>query len=341
MREVVRGLLATALDAGPLVRLLRPLRAGGAAIFVVHRFASPERGNGGIDPSAFRRHLAYLRRHRCRIASLDEVVAAVLEGRELDPPPVAFTVDDGYADFAEVGMPVFAEFDCPVTLFATTGFLDGQDWMWWDRIADAIQSTPGSRLEWQVDGRRQAVSLGPPAERLETARGLAEAIERAPDRDLRATVRAIVASSGIEQAVAPPSRFAPMTWDQARECERRGATIAPHTVTHPILANVEADVLQWEIEESWRRVRAETQRALDVFAYPNGSSWAFGRREAQVVERLGVRAAVSTSSGYVRSAARGNEQVPTRFSMPRFYASDDALHVMQVVTGLARLRGHG
>jgi hypothetical protein len=60
-----------------------------------------------------------------------------------------------------------------------------------------------------------------------------------------------------------------------------------------------------------------------------------------MVERLGLRAAVSSSSGYVRPGTLGSKQVPFRFSIPRFYASDDALHVMQVVTGLARLRGHG
>ena len=55
-----------------------------------------------------------------------------------DGPPlnraVAFTIDDGYVEQATVAAPVFAEFDCPVTTFVTSGFLDRALWFWWDQI---------------------------------------------------------------------------------------------------------------------------------------------------------------------------------------------------------------
>jgi hypothetical protein len=61
-----------------------------------------------------------------------------------------------------------------------------------------------------------------------------------------------------------------MTWDQVRFAERFGVRFGPSTVTHPVIARVEDGVAEWEIRQSWLRVRTETIRPLPIFCYPNG-----------------------------------------------------------------------
>src|SRR5439155_6799480 len=154
------------VSADALAPALRPLGRGLVSILTLHRFTDPEHGVVGHDPAALRDHLAYLRRHRYRLLSLTDVLRLLDEG---DPnpgaPAVAFTVDDGYADFARIGAPIFAEYDCPVTLFVPTGFLDGQVWLWWDRVTYLFQQTRRSSLRLHVGSEPRPYSWSTAAER--------------------------------------------------------------------------------------------------------------------------------------------------------------------------------
>src|SRR3977135_1877186 len=95
-----------------MVRLLYPLRPPAATIFCFHRFANPDVGNAGHDAAQLRANLAFLRRHRFHIVPLASLVATLEAGDQPRPGTVVITVDDGYADFANIAAPIFAEFDC-------------------------------------------------------------------------------------------------------------------------------------------------------------------------------------------------------------------------------------
>src|SRR5690606_36071532 len=75
--------------------------------------------------------LTVLRSQKVRLLSLRELLVAVHAGEPIEG--FVFTVDDGYDDFETRGAPVFQEFDCPVTVFVATGFLDRAYWHWWDK----------------------------------------------------------------------------------------------------------------------------------------------------------------------------------------------------------------
>src|SRR5690349_395452 len=126
--------------------LFAPFARGSGVVFMLHRFRAPGYGTFGHDVPTLRRALSHLRRKRYHLLSLEQLLRLAAEGEHVPDRSVAFTIDDGYVDHAEVASPVFAEFDCPVTTFVTTGFLDGQLWFWWDRIEYAFTNTQKSRL---------------------------------------------------------------------------------------------------------------------------------------------------------------------------------------------------
>jgi peptidoglycan/xylan/chitin deacetylase (PgdA/CDA1 family) len=342
--ETGKQLLAAVLDSQPLLRVLALLRGTDCAVFFLHRFAHPDRGMHGTPPQALRAQLAWLRRHRFPIVSLGALIERLLAGEPPVPRSVVFTVDDGYADFAEVGFPVFEEFDCPVSLFVTTGFVDGANWMWWDQVRFAIANARRRRSTFEVGNERLQLDLGETSERRATGQALADRLERLPDVELRRAVENLYAALDLERPPAPPAEYAPMRWDDARACRARGVEIGPHTVTHPILSHVDAEASRREIEASWRRVCAEVPGALPVFAYPNGSDWAYGDREERVVAQAGLRAALATRSAYVAQRdARGSSR-GTIGALPRFYADAHLLRMMLVTSGIegvrTRLRKH-
>src|SRR6476620_9188056 len=138
--------LAAAVAAPVSHRLLR----GTGSIFTLHRFADRDRGNAGHDPAGVRADLAYLRRERYELVSLADLAARLRDRNSRLGKTVAFTVDDGYADFATVGEPVFSEYDCPVTVFIVTGVVDTGTWYWWDRLSEAIAHADQRELEVEV-----------------------------------------------------------------------------------------------------------------------------------------------------------------------------------------------
>lgn len=332
-----RRLLLQLTGSHVVAPALRAAGRGLLSIFMLHRFTDPHLGVVGTDPAALRDHLAYLRRHRYRLLGMTDVLARLADG-DAGPaaPAVAFTVDDGYADFARIAAPVFAEYDCPVTLFVATGFLDGQLWFWWDRVTHLFEQTRRSSL---AVGRASAglYRWATPGERVRVRQDVSRRLEwlDAPERE--ATILDLSRQLDVELPATPPPAFAPMTWTDVRRTAAVGATFGPHTVTHRILSQAPSDAAEREIQESYRRVRQETEAAVPVFCYPNGEARSFGRRELEAVQRAGLRAAVSAVPGYAALSGPPGRGTLAPFALPRFPYPVDRPHLVHLASGLARL----
>ncbi|MFL5578645.1 MAG: polysaccharide deacetylase family protein [Gemmatimonadaceae bacterium] len=322
--------------------LLRPLRRGVGTIFMLHRFAHPDRGVRGHPAGVLRESLAYLRRGGYRVVPLTELLDALRTPGALREPAVAFTVDDGYADFSEVGAPIFAEFDCPVTLFVTTGPLDGVCWFWWDRLEFAMEHAARPALAVEVAGAPLRLTWATDAEREAAWYALVEALKRVPDAERQDVLASAEAALGASVPAAPPPRYTTMSWDEARQWAGAGTgvTFGPHTVTHPILSRVTDAQAAFEIGESWRRLRDELRgrdgACVPVFCYPNGKDADFLARDVEAVRAAGLDAAVTTEHGHAAPASAARPA--RRYAVPRFPYPDDMPHFVQIATGLERAK---
>jgi peptidoglycan/xylan/chitin deacetylase (PgdA/CDA1 family) len=330
------------IGADALAPGLRALGRGRVSIFTLHRFADPDVGAAGHDPAMLREQLRYLRRHRYRLLSMSEVLEFLADGAERPTvPAVAFTVDDGYADFAHLAAPIFAEYDCPVTLFVPTGFLDGQLWLWWDRVTYLFKHTRCSSLVLELGAGPFPSSWATPGER---ARAQDDVLHLLEWLDAPVCVEAIASLAGqleIELPTRPPPEFAPISWDDVRRLARFGVTFGPHTVTHRILSLAGDEDCDWEIRESYRRLRQQTDACVPVLCYPNGGERSFGLRECQVAHRVGVKAAVTTVPGHAdRDCVRDRGSL-RQFALPRFPAPADNAHLLHITTGVAHFRQMG
>ena len=304
---------------------------------MLHRFADPERGNDGHDPARLRARLAALRRAGRELVSVEEIVR---RGREDDfrgSAPVAFTVDDGYADFSTVGLPAFAEFDCPVTVFLVSGVLDGEGWYWWDRITAAFEQTTLRKVEVPVAGRLLRLSWEHLAERVRAEEMLMEALKPVSDEERHRVLQFLPSALGAHLAERPTAKYAPMSWEEVRRCGMRGASFGAHTVTHPILSRVGDKAAHDEITTSWNRLRQETTAITDVFCYPNGGPGDFGQRETKILAGLGFGSAVTTIPGHVTSATctASSDSV---YRIPRFPYREVPESFAQIVTGVERAK---
>ncbi len=312
-----------------------PLMRGRATILMLHRFRDPELGTVGHDPEALRQSLAHLRRHRYPLLSLQELFNRLADGG-VPTRAVAFTIDDGYLDHATVAAPIFAEFDCPVTTFLTTGFLDGLLWFWWDRVDYVFRHTDASEVTVQLGSERLVCATTGPAGR-RAQLDLIERCKEVPETEKLAAIGRLASAAGVEVPDRPPSQYAPMSWDQARASERNGMTFGPHTVTHPVLSRISDDQSARELTDSWKRLRAELQYPVPVFCYPNGRLGDFGEREIAVLRSLGIAGGVVGVPGYAETARfRSSPEAP--FVVPRFAYSGDLPALLQCVGGVERAK---
>ena len=279
-----------------------------------------------------RRQLELLTSEGFALLPLAELVNAIAAGRELPPRTVVITVDDGYEDFASAGAPVFREFGVPVTMFLTTGFLDGQVWMWWDRLEAALMARRVASVE--AGGSTHALPGGSDLDRRVAIHELAQRLERLPTVERESAMAAIFTQVDWTSPATAPVEFAPMTWEQVRALEAAGTQFGAHTVTHPILALSSDEQSRDEIARSHARVLEELKQPVAVLAYPNGDIFARGEREAGFARGAGLAAAVTMSPRFVtpRTVA-GN-----MYGIPRVATPEDFTSFLQLVAGPEALR---
>lgn len=326
----MKRLLLQAATHPALLGAWRQLRRRHGVILTWHRFTAEPGYPDRYPVALLRAHLEMLRRDRYEIIGLPDMLLRLSDPSADLSRTVALTVDDGYHDFADLAAEVFLAYDCPVTTFLTTGFLDRSSWMWWDQVEYGLAHATERQPTFEVGGDVIALdvseaTLGATALRLWTA------LKRLPTEERVRLEGELAVRLGVKLPLAAPAGYHAMTWDQVRSLSRRGLRFAPHTVSHPVLARSTPIAAEFEIEESWRRLRQEESSAEAVFAYPNGLANDFNTMHTALLERLGFAGAVTMAQDYAPAGASHQ-----RFQVPRFSASADTIVLRQFVSGLER-----
>ena len=332
-----KQLLLKALLLPGFPALLRYVQRDCATVFMLHRFQDAERGIAGCEVSHLRRALAYLIRNRYELVTLEQLFERLGGKGPQARGAVAFTIDDGYIDQATVAAPVFAEFGCPVTTFVSTGFLDGKLWLWWDQIEHVFEHAACRSVQVRVGDAVIDYRWENEEQRVRAQAEFTARCKHVTEAEKVAAIAHLEQASGVEIPHIPPPHCAPMSWDQVRMCEGLGMTFGPHTVAHPILSRTTHDAMNYEITESWARLRAETRSPVPIFCYPNGGWDDFGDREIAALRRLGFLGAVAAEPGYANALTfQGSED--NRFRVQRFSFPDGLPHMIQYVSGVERFK---
>lgn len=240
-----------------------------------------------------------------RVMTLREAIAHVERG-VLPPRSLVITFDDGYADNAEVALPILQRYGLQATFFVSTGFLDGGR-MWNDSVIECIRACRHDQIDLGLFdlGRR---SLTTPVERSSAIDAL---LPRIKYRTLSGREEAISGLLRLCEVTELP-RDLMMRSDQVIEMHQAGMEIGAHTVNHPILTSIKPPEAEFEITEGRRRLESLIDAPVESFAYPNGKPGQdYDHTHVAMVRTMGFRCAVSTSPGVSQS---GDD----RHQLPRF-----------------------
>jgi len=221
----------------------------------------------------------------------------ILEGITPAPPrPIIITFDDGFEDNFENAFPILSALEIPATIFLSTGYIASQQTFWYDRLAHMLLLAPERELT--AKGFAETIQLGPDAKsRRRALRKVLAELKLMPNQCRLEVLGHLEFELGPLSEDRPSLESRPLNWDQVREMAQAGIEFGSHTVTHPILANLTDDELEFELAESRRAIEMQTGKPVTTISYPVGGRNAFNDRVRQEVQRAGYRLGVSYIPG--------------------------------------------
>lgn len=314
---------------GLLTKILPPW----VTVFMLHRIEDQSRDIEGINQDYLRRCLQYLQRNDFEFISIEDAISFSLNGELEHKKWIAFSLDDGYEEQVRLGNQIFQEFDCPVTCFLITGFVDGTLWPWDHQLMFIARQSKRQTIRLQIDGVDHSLELGTPL----TEKLLLGFVRKfAPSSAYEITAR-IAHAAGVDIPEAPPDNMRSANWDEIRRAEQTGMQFAAHSVSHRILSGLSNEELEQEITDSYKRVFEECSNPSPIFCYPSGKVHEFDERAFGTIQKLGAIGGISAEPGNL-SSRRIRQSLNYRYAIPRMTIQERFSEFQQYVSWLQHVR---
>ncbi|WP_375177139.1 polysaccharide deacetylase family protein [Marinobacter mobilis] len=187
---------------------------------------------------------------------------------------VVITFDDGYEDFYKYAYPILRELNIPATIFITTGFVNGDLWLWPDQIRYALES---------ISNEIDFIKFGDVE--VDLRDGIDQAWEKIadyclsiPEKTKLNLIARLYNEQGLELTKVAPSKFRPLSWSNISNIINSGMEIGNHSHSHPIMARLDDESLIKEIIHSKNLIENNLKKTVVHFCYPNGQLVDFDER---------------------------------------------------------------
>jgi peptidoglycan/xylan/chitin deacetylase (PgdA/CDA1 family) len=217
-----------------------------------------------LQPQVFDAQMRYLRQHY-RVVSLADLLREV-ESPTSSAPTVAVTFDDGYRGVFEHAFPILCKYEIPATIFAIAESIETGAAPWYDRIFLALSLHPTRILTVELNASTE-FSLESPKDRLAATDAIVCWLRTQPDWRRRE-----FCSNLAKRLPVPEEQLEKrmLTWEQLRTMQARGVVCGSHTLSHPVLSQVERESLLRELRDSRAVLEQQLGRPVTDFAFPFG-----------------------------------------------------------------------
>ncbi|MBD3640942.1 MAG: polysaccharide deacetylase family protein [Marinobacter sp.] len=291
-------------------------------ILMYHRISERE-DCGRITVSQFEHHLNIIKKH------FNPVPLSSLVSQNsktcVKNNSVAITFDDGYYDFAEYAFPLLKANNIPATIFITTGFVNGDLWLWPDQIKYAIDNAARESISLEVLGGELMVA----GNELQAWNILSDYCLTASENEKKSIIRKIFKNLGVDFPNSTPDSYRPLNWTQINNFISEGLEVGSHSVTHPILSKLSNNQLVRELQGSRQSIIENTGVYPKGFCFPNGMPDDFNERVKLAVKAAGYEYAVT--------AYPGPNPMGDRFAINRYPAQNDIESFEKSIYGLTML----
>ncbi|MGF2734993.1 polysaccharide deacetylase family protein [Marinobacter sp. DUT-1] len=255
-------------------------------ILMYHRITDlPD--NEGIPIELFQQHVDLIR-EEFEPMTLSELLTRK-ERSTIPENAVVVTFDDGYADFADKAFPILAAAKVPATLFVTTGFVNGDIWLWPDQIRYLITHT--SVPELKLSAISETFDLM--SSRTEVWNVVANYCLTVSNEKKIKIIDEMSRRLEVPLPQKAPEGYEAASWTQIKKMVTQGLDVGSHSISHPILTKLSNNQLVMELQNSKKKLELETGKLINIFCYPNGTVYDFDENVKRLLEEVGYQYGVS------------------------------------------------
>jgi peptidoglycan/xylan/chitin deacetylase (PgdA/CDA1 family) len=252
---------------------------------------------------------------------------------KLPPRAVLLTCDDGLLNNLTDMLPVLREENARCLFFVTgASAAEARSTLWYEDLFLLFLRAPAGKFEVSPGGVEICAELSSREQRRAIWWDAVKRLSQIDAQSRRAFVRTAGEQLGenLTQNIANAGssscrRFGLMTLPELRSLADAGMTIGAHTLSHPMLSQMPAELADVEITECKKKLEAALQKPIWAFAYPFGDPASVTPQVLALAKEAGYSAAFLNYGGGL-----GSELPP--WALPR-------IHVTSEMT-LAELEAH-
>lgn len=302
-KSVIKSLVSPMVDLCGIYDAMlsrRVFAQPGWLILMYHRVidtpaADPFRLGMCVERAHFAEQIEFVTRMFTPI-TVHDAVRRMRSGQPLPRNAVSVTFDDGYRDFADLALPVLERYDCPATVYVSTGGIEQGERFWWDRVIEAFAGTRRARLDLEMPGSFDGeadIHLGLASRRRALVKTLNLLWEQPPRR-----VESLVNAIETDLAARPNGARAPrLSLDQIARFDPKLIEIAAHCDRHCDLTRMRPEEVLEDVSSSRTILENASGRTVEGFAYPGGRQ---DNAVRQLIARAGFAYAAGTDKGINR-----------------------------------------
>ena len=289
---------------------------GLGAILMLHRLGGGEASPLGVnrhlsmEPDFLDRMIGDLKEAGYEFISMDGVLDRLNTPRPGHRRFVCLTLDDGYRDNLEAGLPLFRKHQVPFAVYVAPGLVDGSAVLWWEVVERLVSSCSRITLPGR-NGNHPIPCHSVALKRKAYFALLRHFTEEIGEEEQMGVLQELCATHGMEWSTAAAHDI--MGWDEIRRIAADPlCTIGAHSVNHYHLRRLAPDVAFDEMVRSAEILQEKLGKRPEHLAYRYGYADAAGLREAGMAEKIGFASAVTSRHGTIHP-----DHAQHRHALPR------------------------
>ncbi|MGP4843267.1 polysaccharide deacetylase family protein [Marinobacter sp. 1Y8] len=308
-----------------LFRFAKYLTRKEPKLLMYHRFSDAPR-DGFTSARAFEEQVAHIKKYYVPL-TVSDIAKYIFDGKEMPSNVVAITIDDGYDDFYNVAWPILKKYEVPATFYVTTGFIDGDLWLWPDKVKWLLERAPKGICPASCFN----IKVGKENYSTVMFDVIARHLLSLPDAQKHSAIDSASRGCGLELPRLAPKGFEPCGWVQLETLQNGGVEIGGHTYSHPSLGRVELQQAKNEVIGCRDRLQSKLGTRVRSFCYPNGMPSDYSRELEALVAKSGFSAAVVAYSD--------SQGTRNRYALRRHSSGEGRFQFDKSVSGV-ELIGH-
>jgi peptidoglycan/xylan/chitin deacetylase (PgdA/CDA1 family) len=306
----------------------RRVRAGEVCVLTYHgllrdgsvKTKSPTAGTL-LSAAQFRRQLRFLK-SRYQLITPEAFHSWLKERSALPQRAVLLTCDDGLLNVLTDMVPILLEEGARCLFFVTGASLeDPPQYLWYEELYRMLDGAPGDALVI-VDGKAVRKDSLATKNLIRYWWELVQELSAFSFNDRKEALLSLRTQWQVptEGGMDDPGNSEGcsdrlVNGSELRQLAAEGMTVGAHTMSHPLLARMSAELAAQEIRECKLSLEAHLQQEVWALAYPFGDEGSAGAREMKMAEGAGYDCAFMNHGGGVM------RRTSPRYALPRAHVT--------------------